>query len=325
MRQRDGVIGLVVLLVVSSCSSYKPSSDRAIKSSSSIVNAKLNCEQLSAVQWKSHTLYELIYSCMPAGWEDFFNDKTVRSEIAKISQVLAKKIAAGNNIEPQLANVFKALYRVKAKQIRVLILGQDPAPQPGMATGLAFSTPPGFSSSRVASIQRVLLEAKNEGYCTDLNNGDLSKWADNGVLLLNMALTIQCKPQSSYCEIASDVPLWERFTQLLMQYANKNSNASVFIFWGSKAGAYAHLIDKSKHRIIHGGHPSPAGSLYGKRFFCGNYFRCANKWLTQKNRQPVNWRLAESCQSPNKPGYWMWDKEARKSIYYEQCKLAACQ
>lgn len=282
------------------------------------------CKQLKSSRWKNANLYDLTYGCIPAGWESFFRQPAVRKELEIISRRLVSISKGGDKIEPAIGNTFKALYKVKLKDIKAIILGQDPAPQPGVATGLSFSTFNGVSSSRVASIQRVLLEARNEGYCVNLKNGNLSQWADRGVLLLNMALTIKCEPGKTICTIASNVPLWSRFTELLIRYINSNAPPSSFILWGGKAIAFKQYVTSSRHKVITGGHPSPAGSLYGKRFFCKNYYKCSNQWLGKNSRTVINWHLAKQCKKRKTACYWEWNSETRKSICVSRCIQRAC-
>jgi len=193
-----------------------------------------------------------------------------------------------------------------------------------VATGLSFSTAEDVSSGRVASIQRVLLEAKNEGFCVNLKNGNIVPWAQRGVLLLNIALTIQCPKEKSSCVIASHVPLWGGFTKALMEEINTNTPPSSFILWGSKAGAFKQYVKNPNHTIISGGHPSPFGAPHGKRFFCKNYYGCTNQWLTKHNRKKMDWNLAEQCESKIKPNYWTWNRSKRNSTVFSTCQMNEC-
>lgn len=161
-------------------------------------------------------------------------------------------------------------------------MGQDPAPQPGLATGLSFSLHPSVPLTKVSSVQRVILEARNEGYCVDPAVGILESWAEQGVLLLNTALTlIQTRSARTYPSGRNSVKR--------SKYINDNTNPSVFPLWGSKVKALESQTVKSKHYIVKGGHPSP--NAHGKYFFCQNYFSCANDWLCKKGRGMVDWHL----------------------------------
>ena len=172
---------------------------------------------------------------------------------------------------------------VPPHRVKALIRGQDPAPQPGLATGLSFSLDPSVHPKTVQSVLRVILEARNEGYCVTASVGVLEGWAKQGVLLLNTALTLVQN------QIGSHILILKKFSREIMKYINDNINPSVWILWGNKAKALENKIDKSKHYIVKGGHPSPR--TRAEKFFCQNYFSCANEWLCKKSRDTVDWNL----------------------------------
>ena len=210
---------------------------------------------------------ELVYnsSCQPKGWEGYFNRPDVVAMIQEISDRLKyDSREQGLGLNPDIGWIFRAFYMVPPDQMKAIIL--DPAPEPGLATGLAFSLAPTVHPTKVPSVQRVILEARNEGYCVDPENGVLVSWAEQGVLLLNTALTLIQN------EIASHLELWKEFTDEVITYINDNANPSVWILWGSKAKAFEEKIDK-------------------KYFFLQNYFTCANEWLCKKGRSMVEWNL----------------------------------
>ncbi|PKN52833.1 MAG: hypothetical protein CVU55_06330 [Deltaproteobacteria bacterium HGW-Deltaproteobacteria-13] len=279
------------------------------------------CSKLSTAKWEDTNLFDLTYGCIPAGWDAFFETKDVRAQVKNISDTIQHQVDQGYKIGPAIGNTFRALYLVKPSEIKAVIMGQDPAPQPGLATGLAFSTEPGVSSSKVASIQRVLLEVQNEGMCINLNDGDLRKWTQNGVLLLNMALSIPCPPEDSSCTIGGHVALWGLFTKYLVNYIDDNAGASSFILWGSRAGAYEKDVKNKLHNVIKGGHPSPR--VPGVNFFCKNYFNCANQWLEANSREDINWNLISSCKS-SQPCIWAWHSGSGTSTCSQSCTLQKC-
>ncbi|WP_448548882.1 uracil-DNA glycosylase [Thalassotalea fusca] len=278
------------------------------------------CHNLDGLTWEKYSLYDVTYTCMPKGWEHFFNTPEVKASVLTISQELDKQIKDGWEISPSVGATFRALYMVPPTLAQAVILGQDPAPQPGLATGLSFSLPQGTPTSDVASVQRVFLEANNEGICTDLNDGDASQWAENNVLLLNMALTIPC-PKDGFCKIAKHVPLWEDFTGYLMAYIDTLEQPMSFILWGSKAKAYASTVKNELHKTFEGGHPSP--KAHSSNFFCKNYFNCANNWLVKNEADPINWNLGRSCQV-QPTCEWEWDSETRTSSCTKVCEEVAC-
>ena len=282
------------------------------------------CANLGSLVWGQMPLAELTHKCIPKGWETFFAQTAVEQQLQKISSTLEKELSKPDtSLSPSLGNVFRALYEVSPNDAKALIMGQDPAPQPGLATGLSFSLPPGTPTSAVASVQRVYLEAQNEKFCNDLDDADASRWAEADVLLLNMALTIPCDGKGvCYSGIAKHVPLWSEFTQLLMAYIDTLEQPMSFILWGSKARAYDDTIKNPVHKAFEGGHPSPKAN--GNAFFCKGYFTCANNWLSNLNAEPVDWSLtADSCKLPT-PCVYTWDSHNRTSECQSSCQPVTC-
>ncbi len=318
---------IIILLVISVLSIYSTQPDliyahgKASSTEEGIYPTGPTCSKLSTAKWEDISLYDLTYGCMPAGWDVFFKTGDVREQISNISDAITHQVKQGYKIGPAIGNTFRALYLVKPDEVKTVIMGQDPAPQPGLATGLAFSTEPNVPSSKVASIQRVLLEAQNEGFCINLNNGDLKKWADGGVLLLNMALSIPCPPDEQSCTIGGHIALWGVFTDHLVNYIDNNAGAAAFILWGSKSGEYGKNVKNKAHKVLKGGHPSPRVS--GANFFCKNYFNCTNKWLTANGRKPIDWKLKDTC-SKSKPCIWAWHSGTGTSTCSKECSLKDC-
>ena len=243
-------------------------------------------ELLESATYEKYTLTELVYnlSCSPKGWEGFFYREDVVQMVETISNRLQNDSQIqGLGINPKIGWIFRALDMVPPDQVKAIIIGQDPAPQPGLATGLAFSLDESVPPTKVPSVQRVILEARNEGYCVDPQDGVLVSWAEQGVVLLNSALTL------IQDEIGSHIDLWKEFSDNLIEYINDRANPSAWILWGYNAKLLEEKIDKSKHYVVKGGHPSP--NAEGKYFFCKNYFTCANEWLCKKHRGNVDWNL----------------------------------
>ncbi|XP_078378468.1 uracil-DNA glycosylase-like isoform X2 [Oculina patagonica] len=282
-------------------------------------NSDMCKELLERATYETHTLMEIVYgsACKPIGWEEYFDREDVREMMQEISDQLQNDSQVrGLGINPDIGWIFRALHMVPPKQVRAIIIGQDPAPQPGLATGLAFSLAASVHPTNVPSVQRVILEARNEGYCVDPTNGVLESWAKQGVLLLNTALTLIQN------DIGSHIPLWSNFSQEVIKYINDNTNPSVWLLWGSKAKALEGNIDKSKHYIVKGGHPSP--NAEGKYFFCQNYFSCANEWLSNKGRGVVDWNLVSlPC---NKYDSHLYERIYDDPGYSkgEKCEMQAC-
>ncbi len=279
------------------------------------------CDLLQTASWHDTNLYDLTYGCVPKGWENFFSRDDVKEQVRYISDSLKNEIKDIYDISPPIGKTFRALYMVPPHEIKSIIMGQDPAPQPGLAVGLSFSLTPGVSTSEVASVQRVFLEVQNEKFCVDLGNGDLSRWAEEGVLLLNMALTIPCPTKGEYCTIAAHLELWKEFSKELMEYIDELNQPMAIILWGSKAKQYDRYVHNKMHKALEGGHPSPKASPY--KFFCLNYFNCADKWLSEQGHESVNWNLIDHC-NPSESCYWDWDSKTRTSNCIKKCTLKEC-
>ena len=127
----------------------------------------------------------------------------------------------GLKLNPKIGWIFRAFHMIPPDQVKAIIMGQDPAPQPGLATGLSFSLDPSVHPKTVQSVLRVILEARNEGYCVNASVGVLENWAKQGVLLLNTALTLVQN------QIGSHIPIWKKFSREIMKYINDNINPSV--------------------------------------------------------------------------------------------------
>lgn len=280
------------------------------------------CAALDSAAWNNATLYDLTYGCLPAGWAAFFNDPQVKAQVSAISQALSQQSTSASAISPGIARVFRTLYMTSPNEVKALVLGQDPAPTPGLATGLSFSLDSSESTANVPSVQRVLLELQNERFSTSILNGDLSTWAEDGVLLLNAALTIPCPPGASSCTIGGHINLWKAFTAQLIQYIDQHAQPMAYILWGSAAGQYAEYARNPQHTVLKGGHPSPQAN--GAYFFCKSYFSCANQWLQKAARGAVNWNLTTVANPAAEVCIWGWSSSGKSSYCQETCTMASC-
>ena len=247
-----------------------------------MIKKKIECKKAT---YYTTSLADYVDQCKPAAWAGFFDLTKVQQIVKQISVVMTKE-AKKTYFEPRMPLMFKALDMVAPKQVKVVILGQDPTPQAGKATGLAFSVD---NPKTVGTVLNVLLEAALEGWHVDINNGNLESWANQGVLLLNTAFTCQQNQRGSHLN------LWRKFSQYLIKYISDKAQPSVWFLWGNEAQKYNKpaFIDAKKHYIITGGHPSPLGGIGTNKFFGGNYFNCANNLLAKIKRRPlIYWGLA---------------------------------
>lgn len=175
--------------------------------------------------------------------------------------------------------IFNALKLCPVNKVKILILGQDPYHGPNQANGLAFSVPKNFKLP--PSLRNIFKELQS-----DLNiqrdDGDISDWAKQGVLLLNTVLTVQMGNANSHKKKG-----WEEFTDLIIEKVSEANKNCVFILWGSPAHKKEKLIDSSKHLVLKSVHPSPLSSYRG--FFGSRPFSKANHYLEKKKRKPISW------------------------------------
>ncbi|MER2265539.1 uracil-DNA glycosylase [Methylobacterium oxalidis] len=188
------------------------------------------------------------------------------------------RIAAGARVLPEPENIFRALALTPPQAVKVVILGQDPYPTPGDAHGLAFSY---VGSGRLPASLRVILAEVAPGRPT---SGDLTPWAEQGVLLLNCALTVEAGRAGAHLRYG-----WARLTDEAVAAVSAGPEPVVFLLWGAQARARAALIDRARHGVIETGHPSP---LNRARDFPGSApFARANAWLETRGLAPIAWGL----------------------------------
>jgi uracil-DNA glycosylase len=162
--------------------------------------------------------------------------------------------------------------------VKVVILGQDPYHEPGQAHGLAFSVQPGVP--KPPSLINIFQELRDDLGIPEPQNGTLTKWAEQGVLLLNTALTVREHQANSHHGKG-----WEILTDRIIELLGQRSEPMVFMLWGNNARSKRDLIDRSRHLVLEAPHPSPLSAHRG--FFGGRYFSRANAFL----KEPVDWRL----------------------------------
>jgi uracil-DNA glycosylase len=197
----------------------------------------------------------------------------------KLASFLQKEIAAQKTIFPPLPQVFEALNLCDLNQVKVVIIGQDPYHQTGQANGLAFSVPSGFKLP--PSLKNIFKEL-NSDLNINLQNGDLSAWAKQGVLLLNTVLTVEAAKPNAHSNKG-----WEIFTDQIIQIVNEQDQQVVFILWGKPAQSKIKCIDMSKHFCIESPHPSPLAAYRG--FFGSKPFSKTNNYLKSLGKAPIVW------------------------------------
>lgn len=212
----------------------------------------------------------------PKRWHRFFSQPKVLKILSKIDTLYNDT----NIVYPPKQDIFTAFKLVRPRDVRVVIIGQDPYHGQGQANGLAFSVTQGCRIP--PSLKNIFKELNNDGFTVDYNNGDLSKWARQGVLLLNTSLTVEKSSPGSHIEY------WEQFTSLLLKWIDENLGPMVYILWGSHAKNICYNIDK-KHWKIESPHPSPLSAHTG--FFGSKPFSETNRYLRKKGLPIIDWNL----------------------------------
>lgn len=164
----------------------------------------------------------------------------------------------------------------------MVILGQDPYHNPGEAHGLSFSVPYGIAIP--PSLVNIYKEIQSDLGYTSPQHGNLKKWAQQGVLLLNAALTVEAHRPMSHSKIG-----WHEFTNAVISLLSREKEHLVFLLWGRFAKSKQELIDKSKHLILTAAHPSPLSAHNG--FFGCRHFSKANEWLLSQGIEPIDWSI----------------------------------
>lgn len=227
------------------------------------------------IDWKSHTLTDLLFNNIPQGWETFFSSQET---LQSISESLHEETQKGVELCPDISNVFNAFYMCPFNEIKCVIVGQDPYHSPKTAYGLAFSSYP--HSTPPASLRNIFKKLRQEGFST--STGYLGKWASQGVFLINTALTVPVGCPEKHLK------LWEKFIECLFLYLSQKTSI-VWMLWGKKAQKFRNFIDETKNLLLEGGHPSPVNTRGD--FLNKDYFHVCNMYLNTIGKSSIDWNL----------------------------------
>lgn len=217
-------------------------------------------------------------------WLDVVGDEFGLPYMKKLQEFLQQETRAGNVIYPQSADIFNALNMTPFDKVEAVILGQDPYHGPDQAHGLAFSVRRGIKPP--PSLLNIYKEISSEFGVAMPRQGDLTPWAQQGVLLLNATLTVEADKAGSHQKRG-----WEQFTDSIIRALNDRGNNIVFMLWGAHAQKKGAFIDRNKHLVLEAPHPSP---LSAHRGFLGcGHFRKANDYLIRHGRKPIDWTKVE--------------------------------
>lgn len=213
-------------------------------------------------------------------WLNHLETEFTQPYMAKLKQFLKQEKERGATVFPKGTEIFNAMNTTPFENVKVVIIGQDPYHGPGQAHGLAFSVRKGVPIP--PSLVNIYKEIESEYNVAMPHHGDLTGWAQQGVLLLNATLTVRQANAGSHQKQG-----WEQFTDAIIRAVNDQHEHVVFMLWGSYAQKKGAFIDQKKHLVLKSVHPSPLSAHRG--FFGCGHFRKANDYLVQKGRPPIDW------------------------------------
>lgn len=217
---------------------------------------------------------------MDNSWKEIFKDYPKRNELGITVDNINKKRQTAT-IYPPKELVFK-VFDLPLKDIKVVILGQDPYHNPGQACGLSFSVNDGVPLPK--SLINIYKELYDDLGITPAKTGNLEKWFKQGIFLLNSVLTVEEYSPASHSNVG-----WQDFTDYIIETISQKNNNVVFVLWGSYARSKKTLIDSSRHKIIESPHPSPLSAYRG--FFGSKVFSRINSYLEEVGKKPIDFNL----------------------------------
>lgn len=215
-----------------------------------------------------------------SSWKTALKDEFAKSYFQDLTQFVRKEYSQ-RLVFPPPSLIFKALDSCPLHKVRVVILGQDPYHGPGQAHGLCFSVPDGVAHP--PSLVNIFKELEQDIGKPYPSSGDLSAWAQQGVLLLNATLTVASGQAGSHQKRG-----WEQFTDAVISTVSEQNKDVVFMLWGGYAKKKGNIINTEKHLVLTSGHPSPLSANRGYWFGNKHFSRC-NTFLNQKGYIPIKW------------------------------------
>ncbi|PWJ44850.1 uracil-DNA glycosylase [Sediminitomix flava] len=214
-----------------------------------------------------------------ASWKEALKSEFEQSYFQQLTDFVRSEYQS-QTIYPPAKQIFNAFDRSPFEDVKVVILGQDPYHGPGQANGLCFSVNDGVQHP--PSLQNIFKEIKGDLDIDIPKSGNLERWADQGVLLLNATLTVRAHQAGSHQKKG-----WEEFTDAVIRTLAEEREGLVFILWGSFAQKKGGMIDSKKHLILKSPHPSPLSAHRG--FFGKKHFSQTNAYLESKGEAPITW------------------------------------
>lgn len=212
-------------------------------------------------------------------WQEKLQQEFDEPYFEELIEFVKREYAQGTCYPPGNL-IFNAFNLCPLPQVKVVLIGQDPYHEPGQAHGLCFSVNDGVPFP--PSLRNIFQEIQTDLGTPVPASGNLTRWAEQGVLLLNATLTVRAHAAASHQKHG-----WERFTDAVIRLVSAECEHVVFILWGSYAQSKASLIDSTKHCVLRSAHPSPLSAYRG--FFGNHHFSLCNQYLQQHNIKPIDW------------------------------------
>ena len=212
-------------------------------------------------------------------WKDALASEFEKDYFIKLTDFVRAEYMSGKTMYPAPANIFNAFNLCPLDRVKVVIIGQDPYHEPGQAHGLCFSVLP--PTAVPPSLVNIYKEIENDLGRPSVTHGDLSHWAQQGVLLLNATLTVRAHAAASHVGRG-----WEQFTDAVIRTVAARDNV-VYMLWGSYAQRKAEFVDASRNLVLKSVHPSPLSAHRG--FFGNHHFSRANEYLAAHGMTPIEW------------------------------------
>ncbi|WP_336636591.1 uracil-DNA glycosylase [Lysinibacillus fusiformis] len=220
----------------------------------------------------------------PNDWQEILAAELEKPYYHTLRQFIANEYST-HTIYPPMQDVMNAFYTTAYQHVKVIILGQDPYHGPNQAHGLSFSVKPGIPHP--PSLRNMLQELQDDLGCSIPKDGTLTKWAEQGVMLLNTVLTVRAGQANSHKDQG-----WEQFTDAVIDKLAAREEPLIFVLWGKPAQRKKQLIRKydTPHVILEAPHPSPLSAYRG--FFGSKPYSKINQQLVEWGKQPIDWCLA---------------------------------
>ncbi len=212
-------------------------------------------------------------------WKEVLSDEFDKPYFMRLVDFVKHEYATGV-VYPPGNKIFNAFNLCPFDKVKVVLLGQDPYHEPGQAHGLCFSVNDGVPFPK--SLINIFKEIKDDVGVDVPVSGNLTRWAEQGVLLINSTLTVRRGSAGSHQGQG-----WEEFTDAVIRVLNEKRDGLVFILWGSYAQKKASFIDQGRHCVLKSAHPSPLSAYRG--FFGCRHFSKTNEYLVNKGESPINW------------------------------------